>query len=79
MVYDNDDSKFHVIIGNVLLTQRDKIPEGRKKYRLWFKLSPNGAYSPHFVSVTVDQIRDASTWGLACLNFKRFCRWKKPL
>ena len=43
MVYDNDDSKFHVFIGNVLPTQRDKTPEGRKEYRLQFILSPNGS------------------------------------
>ena len=43
IVYDNDDSKFHIVIGSVLPTQRDKTPEGMKEYRSWFILSPNGS------------------------------------
>ena len=32
IVYDNDDSKFHTVIGSILTTQRDKTPEGMKEY-----------------------------------------------
>ena len=34
MVYDNDDSPYHVMIANVIPTQKGKTPEGRHEYRL---------------------------------------------
>ena len=43
MVYDNDDSAYHIIIAKVLPTQKEKTPEGRKAYRLWFIVGPNGS------------------------------------
>ncbi len=43
MVYDNDDSAYHVMIANVIPTQKAKTPEGRHAYRLWFIISPNGS------------------------------------
>ena len=43
MVYDNDDTPYHVMTANVIPTQKEKTPEGRPEYRLWFIISPNGS------------------------------------
>ena len=43
VVYDNDDSAYHVMIASVIPTQKEKTPEGRSEYKLWFIISPNGS------------------------------------
>ena len=43
MVYDNDDSPYHVMIANVIPTRKEKTREGRPEYRLWFIISPKGS------------------------------------
>ena len=42
-IFDNDDSKFHVIFGQVIPTQKEKTQEGDRVYKLWFILKPNGS------------------------------------
>ena len=43
IIFDNDDSKFHVILGQVIPTQKEKTQEGDRVYKLWFILKPNGS------------------------------------
>ena len=42
IVFENDDSKFHAIFGQVIPIQQEKTQEGDKMYKFWFILKPNG-------------------------------------
>ena len=43
IMFDKDDSKYHLITAKVIPTQKDQTPEGDRMYSLWFILKPNGS------------------------------------
>ena len=43
VIFDNDDTKYHLITAQVIPIQKDSTPEGDKLYKLWFILKPNGS------------------------------------
>ena len=43
IMFDKDDSKYHLITAKVIPTQKDQTPEGDRMYSFWFVLKPNGS------------------------------------
>ena len=43
IIFDKDDSKYHLISAKVIPTQKDQTPEGDRMYSLWFILIPKGS------------------------------------
>ncbi len=75
-----------MMIANFILSLATFYPHKGTKHQKVGKNIDHGSFfhqmemvlcSLHFVRVRVDQIRDVSTWELACLNLKSFCQVKE--
>ena len=72
MVYDNNDSAYHVMMANVIPTQRQKTPEGRTAYRLWFMLDPNGSIFSAFCECKGGADQGCKHLGAALFELEEF-------
>ena len=76
-IFDNDDSKFHVIFGQVIPTQKEKTHKGNRVYKLWFILKPNGSIYSAFCRCIGGADQGCRHWNCSVWVGRLPFQWKK--
>ncbi|XP_028412514.1 uncharacterized protein LOC114535352 [Dendronephthya gigantea] len=78
VIFDKDDSKYHLVTAQVIPTQKDSTPEGDKMYKLWYILKPNGAIYSAFCNCKGGADQGCRHLGAALFELDDFLSHERP-